>query len=153
MVSCMSTHSHANYMSLLNKEPLISSALLTFWVWLYFSYNFMYVLPPFGSFLSDLFSLRNTDFRWNNIPRPYFVYFILFFLNHILTKCAGTVAKESLPNTTVFCRLQVASKFMPVSSLIIGECNLFDLLFCLSLSEGLQGEFELGFLPKTLYSL
>lgn len=29
----------------------------------------------------------------------------------------------SLPNATVLCRLQVASKFMPVSSLIIGECH------------------------------
>lgn len=42
---------------------------------------------------------------------------------------------------------------MPVSSLIIGECNLFDLLFCLSLSEGLQTEFKLGFLPKTVITI
>lgn len=39
---------------------------------------------------------------------------------------AHSISKESLPNTTVFCRLQVASKFMPVSSLIIGECNIFN---------------------------
>lgn len=58
---------------------------------------------------------------------------------------APSVAKVTLPNTTVFCRLQVASKFMPVSSLIIGECNLFNSVFCLSLSEGVKTALKLFF--------